>query len=374
MPTGSIRVDPVGGSPTYVSGLGDIELSFAYDLGRLWGLTGKRPSVRVRPLISLPTGESARVTETSGEVPPNLISIGNGAIGAGLEIQASRYVSRSLALKAWLAARGPLTYSETDIRYGTNLGYGLGVSYRATKRVLLDAAFRGAHRSSSRSRVNGTLVNSGGSWWYADVGATLPVSDRLGLGVSATIPFLADVNGEQISQSWSARAFVAITFGLGGGDEHEDGAEHDHGDEHGEHGDDDHADGDGDHGDHGDHDSERGAVADLATGGASFALEDAAIDGKIVVIDFWADWCKPCKVIERDLDALTAVHDDLVVRRVEVPSFDAPVAREHLAGAQGLPIVWILDRRGRLTHKLEAVAPARVVLVLEALLAGGKRP
>ena len=40
------------------------------------------------------------------------------------------------------------------------------------------------------------------------------------------------------------------------------------------------------------------------------------------------------------LDEVAAQHPELTVWRVEVPDFDAPVAKAHLDGVSGLPVVW----------------------------------
>ena len=64
----------------------------------------------------------------------------------------------------------------------------------------------------------------------------------------------------------------------------------------------------------------------------------------------------------------------LAVRRVEVPTFETPVAKEHLPNAKGLPIIWIYDRQGKLLKKLEAVSPEEAKSEVEKALKSSGSP
>jgi thioredoxin 1 len=107
---------------------------------------------------------------------------------------------------------------------------------------------------------------------------------------------------------------------------------------------------------------------DLATGGDSFVEHEAVALGKITVIDFWATWCAPCTVIGEMLHELSHEYEDLVIRRVEVPTFDTAIAKEHLSDVVGLPVLWIYDRTGTRAHTLVGTDADAVQAVLVPML------
>jgi thiol-disulfide isomerase/thioredoxin len=87
--------------------------------------------------------------------------------------------------------------------------------------------------------------------------------------------------------------------------------------------------------------------------------------GKIVLINFWATWCVPCRTELPSLDELAAKRSDLVVIAASVDTDRGDAARDfarrypHLElgfaslsavqrfGALGMPYSIIVDRNGR---------------------------
>ncbi|QLG62166.1 thioredoxin [Halorarum salinum] len=57
-------------------------------------------------------------------------------------------------------------------------------------------------------------------------------------------------------------------------------------------------------------------------------------DEGIVLVDYWADWCGPCKMLEPTVEELADEVEDLLVLKVDVDEHQA-LAGE--AGVRGIP-------------------------------------
>lgn len=72
------------------------------------------------------------------------------------------------------------------------------------------------------------------------------------------------------------------------------------------------------------------ATVDLSTQ----TFEPTVLGGGIVLVDFWADWCGPCKAFAPVYDAASADNDDIVFAKVDT---EAEQALAQAAGIQAIP-------------------------------------
>ncbi len=128
----------------------------------------------------------------------------------------------------------------------------------------------------------------------------------------------------------------------------------------------------------------------LLKGDGSYDL--ASQKGKVVVINFWASWCVPCRV---EADDLEAVHKDLGVEfvgintrdqkdpamafyegRTSYPSIFDPAGRLALGFTQvppnAIPATLIIDSRGRIAVVIrKAIQRAELTTLVSAVVAEG---
>ncbi|WP_313694900.1 thioredoxin [Halorarum halobium] len=62
-------------------------------------------------------------------------------------------------------------------------------------------------------------------------------------------------------------------------------------------------------------------------------FEELTSEG-IVLVDYWADWCGPCKMLEPTVEELAAEVEDLLVLKVDV---DQHQQLSQEAGVRGIP-------------------------------------
>ena len=79
-------------------------------------------------------------------------------------------------------------------------------------------------------------------------------------------------------------------------------------------------------------------------------VEAALVPGVVNVVDFRADWCGGCAVVDANLRQAIAGDPRIVVRTVDVGDGVTPVAQAY--GIRGLPHVLVVDRAGALRYRL----------------------
>ena len=76
--------------------------------------------------------------------------------------------------------------------------------------------------------------------------------------------------------------------------------------------------------------------------------------GKYTVFDLYADWCGPCRVVDKKLKQIMETRKDIAVRKMRLVDFNSPVVKDVGPRVQGLPYVVVFDPKGKRTDIMGA--------------------
>jgi thiol-disulfide isomerase/thioredoxin len=73
--------------------------------------------------------------------------------------------------------------------------------------------------------------------------------------------------------------------------------------------------------------------------------------GNVTLVDFYADWCGPCRRISPSVEQLAKSDPDLVLRKVDIGNWNTPVARQY--HVESIPRIEVYNRSGQLVGTVQ---------------------
>ncbi|MFH1063189.1 MAG: thioredoxin family protein [Candidatus Omnitrophota bacterium] len=87
----------------------------------------------------------------------------------------------------------------------------------------------------------------------------------------------------------------------------------------------------------------------FSNGGAEITVDQILVPGKITLLDFYADWCAPCKQLSPYLEKLANSDKDVYLRKVNIVKWGTPVTKQF--SINSVPDVRVFDRYGRMVGR-----------------------
>jgi thiol-disulfide isomerase/thioredoxin len=102
----------------------------------------------------------------------------------------------------------------------------------------------------------------------------------------------------------------------------------------------------------------RGQSSEVITHGQQVDIKNHLAPGNITNIDYYADWCGPCKVVSPTLEQLAKTDAEIALRKVDIVDWGSAVARQY--NVTTLPRVEIYGRTGQLIGTVRGADPDQV--------------
>jgi len=97
----------------------------------------------------------------------------------------------------------------------------------------------------------------------------------------------------------------------------------------------------------------RGQPVEVISHGAQVEINQHLALGNVTVVDFYADWCGPCRQLSPSLEQMARSDPEIALRKVDIVNWRTPVARQF--NLHSIPQVNVYNRGGILIGTVTGV-------------------
>ena len=97
----------------------------------------------------------------------------------------------------------------------------------------------------------------------------------------------------------------------------------------------------------------RGEPIEVISHGAQVDISQHLVLGSVTVIDFYADWCGPCRQLSPSLEQMARNDPEIALRKIDIINWKTAVAQQF--NIRSIPQVNVYDRSGRLIGTVRGV-------------------
>jgi thiol-disulfide isomerase/thioredoxin len=102
----------------------------------------------------------------------------------------------------------------------------------------------------------------------------------------------------------------------------------------------------------------RGQQVEVITHGAQVDITKHLALGNVTVVDFYADWCGPCKQLSPSLEQMAKTDPDIVLRKIDIVDWNTAVVKQY--NIHSIPHVNVYNRGGKLVGTVVGVKAEEV--------------
>lgn len=93
---------------------------------------------------------------------------------------------------------------------------------------------------------------------------------------------------------------------------------------------------------------------EVIKGGNTILIADYLIEGKITILDFYADWCGPCRALSPKLVKYAKANPNVALRKLDIVNWRSPLSKQMSKEYKlaSIPFVLIFNEYGKLLGKV----------------------
>src|SRR5947209_6368351 len=113
----------------------------------------------------------------------------------------------------------------------------------------------------------------------------------------------------------------------------------------------------------------RGDPIEVISHGAQVDINKHLALGSVTVVDFYADWCGPCRQLSPSLEQMTRTDPEIVLRKIDIVNWKTAVVKQY--NIHSVPQVNVYNRGGRLVGTVVGVDVDKVKSYVAQAKTGG---
>jgi thioredoxin 1 len=102
----------------------------------------------------------------------------------------------------------------------------------------------------------------------------------------------------------------------------------------------------------------RGQPVEVISHGAAVDINQHLALGNVTVVDFYADWCGPCRKLSPNLEQMATSDPEIALRKIDIVNWRTPVAQQF--NIHSIPQVNVYNRGGGLIGTVNGVDIATI--------------
>ena len=115
--------------------------------------------------------------------------------------------------------------------------------------------------------------------------------------------------------------------------------------------------------------ADRGQQVELIGRASQVDISKHLALGNVTLVDFYADWCGPCKQISPTLEQMAKTDPEIAVRKIDIVNWGTPVVKQH--NIHAIPQINVYNRAGKLVGTVIGPDVEKVQRFVKQAKAGG---